>query len=615
MDKQKTKHLVGDLRPSQLLLTYGVGALVDLPHLSALVMGLESWQIGHATEIIEERLLAAVRSILGSQVNHLYAPPLDESPSGQAPIGVPVVAFPRWLVCPACRLLAPIESGLFALRTQAYRPDRTWYYHKNCSKNSYAAALPSRFIIACEHGHMDDFPWHEFVHRGKECRRSVLRMEEQGPSGEPSTVVIRCDVCHEKHSMAEAFSSEEESNFRPTCTGRSPHLRGAPRQPCPAGQARTTLLSASNTWFPLAYSLLSLPVAADQLGQFVQIHWENLREAESAADVKAARKFVPKVRQVFAEYSDEDIWQKIQEQRSGDASTVVKPGELKLPEWQVLIRPQSAPASPDFQISAAEIPPEYDHAIEQVVLVERLREVQALTGFTRIESLSDYTEEEKLPQEHIMPLARKRPEWIPASEVRGEGLFIQFREQAIQNWLARPELQAHNQRFFEAHKDWRAARHLDNPEANYPELRYVLLHTFAHALMRQLSLECGYAAASLRERIYAQGPSKAGGPMAGILLYTAASDSEGTLGGLVSLGHELGYHIAGSLEAMQYCASDPLCAEHLSFNDHTLHGASCHACLFAPETSCERGNKYLDRSVLIGTVETGKLAFFEEVIG
>ncbi|HVU67955.1 MAG TPA: DUF1998 domain-containing protein [Ktedonobacteraceae bacterium] len=614
MDKNKTRHIVGDLRPSQLLLTYGVGALVDLPHLSALVMGLENWQTSHATEIIEERLLAAVRSILGPQVSHLYAPPLDESSSGQALIGVPVAAFPRWLVCPACRLLAPIESGLFTLRTQTYRPDRTWYYHKNCNKNSYVAALPSRFIIACEHGHMDDFPWHEFVHRGKECRRPVLRMEEQGPSGEPSTVVIRCDACQEKHSMAEAFSSEEENNFRPTCTGRSPHLRGAPRQQCPAGQARTTLLSASNTWFPLAYSLLSLPVAEDLLGQLVEKHWETLREAESKDEVVIYRKMA-RLKQDFAEYSNEEIWQKIEAQRDGAAAAIVKPGELKLPEWQVLIRPQSAPASPDFQISDTDLPDGYAHVIEQVVLVERLREVQALTGFTRIESLSDYTEEEKLPQEHIMPLTRKRPEWIPASEVRGEGLFIQFREQAIQNWLARPELQAHNQRFFEAHKDWRASRHLDDPEANYPELRYVLLHTFAHALMRQLSLECGYAAASLRERIYAQGPNKPGGSMAGILLYTAASDSEGTLGGLVSLGNELGYHIAGALEAMQYCASDPLCAEHLSFNDHTLHGASCHACLFAPETSCERGNKYLDRSVLIGTMERGDLAFFEAVIG
>ena len=185
----------------------------------------------------------------------------------------------------------------------------------------------------------------------------------------------------------------------------------------------------------------------------------------------------------------------------------------------------------------------------------------------------------------------------------------------MQRWLQQAMLSKHNEMFKLAHKRWRQARNLGDPEANYPGLRYILLHTFAHALMRQLALDCGYAAASIRERIYAQGEDKEGGAMAGILLYTADSDSEGTLGGLVNQGRDLGYHIAGALEAMQYCASDPLCAEHAPLNDLTLHGAACHACLFAPETSCERGNRYLDRSVLIATVERNDLAFFGEIAG
>ncbi|HXR64382.1 MAG TPA: DUF1998 domain-containing protein [Ktedonobacteraceae bacterium] len=609
-----TKHQVGDIRPSQLLLTYGVGAIVDMPHISTLIMGLDSWNTNQANEIIEERLLAAVQTVLGKQVKHLYAPPADDTADSAASlVGVPVVSFPRWMVCPACRLLAPIDSGLFKLRTQPFRPDRTSYIHHNCPKSVRIPALPSRFMIACEHGHLDDFPWEHFVHRGKPCRSS-LQMIEQGVSGEPSAVLIRCTVCGDRHAMSEAFSSEEERSYRPKCTGRSPHLRKYASSECPAGNARTTLLSASNTWFPLTYTLLSLPEAIDPLGQLVESYWEFLRDAESAAEVAVARKLLAKVKQAFSGYSDDEIWHKI-EGRSSGAALVVKPGDLKLPEWTVLSNPYNAPRTDDFHITPASVPPEYDHAIEQVVLVERLREVQALTGFTRIESLSDYAEEEKLPEDHIMPLANKGPYWIPAAEVRGEGLFIQFREQTIQDWLQSRPVQEHNARFFDAHRRWRQARHLDDPEANYPELRYVLLHTFAHALMRQLSLECGYAASSIRERIYAQGPIREGGAMAGILLYTAASDSEGTLGGLVSLGNDLGYHIAGALEAMEYCASDPLCAEHVALEDNTLHGASCHACLFAPETSCERGNRYLDRSVLIGTVERADLAFFEEIIG
>jgi len=278
---------------------------------------------------------------------------------------------------------------------------------------------------------------------------------------------------------------------------------------------------------------------------------------------------------------------------------------------QVLSNPATAKRS-DAPVSA---PDEYAEVIQQVVLVERLREVRALTGFTRIESLSDYTEEEELPTDHIMSLSRHAPRWVPAAEVRGEGIFLQFREDTLADWLEQAAVVRQNDAFYSAHVRWRKSRNIDTPEANYPGLRYVLLHTFAHALMRQLTLECGYSAASIRERIYALAPDKEGGPMAAILLYTAAPDSEGTLGGLVSMGKSeiLGWHIAGALEQIQYCASDPLCAEHKSKEDRTLHEVACHACMFVPETSCERGNKYLDRAMLVRTVERDDLAFFQNV--
>ena len=167
--------------------------------------------------------------------------------------------------------------------------------------------------------------------------------------------------------------------------------------------------------------------------------------------------------------------------------------------------------------------------------------------------------------------------------------------------------------FFDAHVRWRKARGIEPPEDGFPGMRYVLLHSFSHALMRQLSLECGYAAASIRERIYAQPASEEQEGMAGILIYTSAPDSEGTLGGLVSLGETetLGLHIGQALEAAHLCANDPLCAEHTpGAQGHTIHAAACHACLFSPETSCERGNRYLDRATLTPTVEHDERSFF-----
>ena len=172
--------------------------------------------------------------------------------------------------------------------------------------------------------------------------------------------------------------------------------------------------------------------------------------------------------------------------------------------------------------------------MKKVVLAERLREVRALTGFTRIESPGDYTELGDFPKEQRVRLSRKDPKWVPTSEVRGEGIFLQFSEQAIEAWVKKTR--ERETEFFEAHKRWRKNRGLE-PDNGFPTMRYVLLHSLAHALIRQFAIECGYTTASIRgSGIYSRPPGSDGEPMAGVLLYTAAPDSEGTLGGLVALG-------------------------------------------------------------------------------
>jgi hypothetical protein len=167
----------------------------------------------------------------------------------------------------------------------------------------------------------------------------------------------------------------------------------------------------------------------------------------------------------------------------------------------------------------------------------------------------------------------------------------------------------------EAHRSWRLRRNLPLQDG-WPGERYVLLHSLAHALIRELALECGYTASSIRERIYAS-ESTDDEPMAGVLLYTAAPDSEGTLGGLVSLGEpdELGPLLRHALERAQLCSSDPLCADHEPRSDGSVHAAACHACQFASETSCERGNRFLDRATLVPTLKDAagdrRLGYFD----
>ena len=332
-------------------------------------------------------------------------------------------------------------------------------------------------------------------------------------------------------------------------------------------------------------------------------------------DILTAFRQTPLLRP-FSEFSDDEIWQAIEIKRSTDKNGSSEGGaDLKTPEWEAFTNPGSLGDSDDFELREIDPPEPFRDVFERVIKVERIREVRALTGFTRIESPGDYDDIGTIPEKQRAPLSRKPPLWVPAAEIRGEGIFIQFREELILDW-AKKNAERESE-FRQAHINWRRVRDIEPAEAGFPGIRYVLLHSFAHALMRQITLECGYTAASIRERIYSRNAGTDSPPMSGVLIFTGANDSEGTLGGLASLAQpqSLLRHIDQALEAMRLCASDPLCGEHHPFKEGiTLHGAACHACLFAPETSCERGNKYLDRTVLVRTFDSDVVAFFERSV-
>jgi hypothetical protein len=625
MSKGRDKPRVGELRPSQILTTFGVGSVVDLPHISVMVMGLEDWPNSDYRELTEERLLASIRNILGPQVNALRSPPIvpDTDRSNpfeeQSYVGVPVAPFPRWMLCPRCRRLAPLSDGQFVLKPDPYRPDRVRYVHELCrfaGQGKLPTALPARFVVACKNGHLDDFPWANFVHGGQPPdHRYKLQLLEMGPSGEAADIYIKCETCETSRPMSDAFKLHDGD--LPACRGRRPHLRDFDEDGCKDEQGqpirvRAMMQGASNTWFPILLSALSIPQSSNLLKQLVTDRWSDLYDIEGEADIAKLRR--RNLLRDFSDYPDADLWAAIRErQAGGEAAAEEDVADLKTPEWEVFTDPEHAQRTKDFRLKEVRAPRRFDGYFERVVLVERVREVRALIGFTRIESPGDYESPADFPEAQRMRISRGKTTWVPANEIRGEGIFFQFSESEIESWLAR--VQRLNMEFFVAHKQWRTNRGLTPPEDAFPGLRFVLLHSFAHALIRQLSLECGYTAASLRERIYSRNPGTDHPEMAGVLIYTGAPDSEGTLGGLVSLGEPaiLGRHLSQALDSMRLCSSDPLCAEHHPGKEGTsLHGASCHACLFASETSCERGNKYLDRTVLVPTVDREQFAFFRD---
>lgn len=609
---------VGELRPSQLLHTYGVGAVTDLPNLSTMVLGLDHWDLVQAGPLTEDRLLAAVRRRLGPQVTTLRTPPhLQETadPYGDwTRVGVPVALFPRWLRCSReqCNQLSPASSGLFELEEHYFRPENTRYVH-SCfgTGRRRPTAVPARFLIACPDGHMDDFPWQYFVHRGGQpAPDCTLTLVERGTTGEAANIFVRCSCgdTNTSRSMAEAMGRRGEQEL-PACRGHHPHL--GTFESC-SEPVRTIALGATNSWFASQLRVFSLPRAEEPLTQAVREHWASL-EVLAAIPADAAKVLLP-TQACWPElepYGVEAVWKAVTDEATA-ASTAAptqsgtgddEEFDLATPEWTAFTAAHRFEL-PDFTTEPVQAPANASDWLERVVLVHRLREVSALTGFTRIDA------PEWLPQEDdsstkAAPLTREAPSWVPCAELRGEGVFLSFKEDRLAAWEKRPEVIAREKTLKAAHVTWCLARGI---EPQWPGIRYVLLHTIAHVLIRGFALECGYGASGIAERVYARSGKS---PMAGILLYTAAPDSEGTLGGLVSLGRQnrLGPVIEQAVEEARLCSSDPMCAEHDPRVHGRLHGAACHACLFAAETSCERGNHYLDRALLVETLVGGLSAF------
>lgn len=588
---------------------FGVGAIVDLPNFSVIVAGLDDWNTTHADEIVEERLVADIARIHPKARKLLSAPWLEETRSpfdDWARVGIPVLPFPRWMRCSACNFLASIDSGMFDLRL-GYFPDHARYVHDNCPRRRGATAVPARFVVACRNGHIDEFPWKEFVHRetGGQCPTGRQRyvMLDVGSGARSTEVLVRCEECKAQGLMTQAFGGGS-NQVLPKCRARHAHLRrfdGDCNQ-----RMRAMLLGASNSWFAITRSVLSIPTSQDPIKQAIAELWPRVAGSAVALDTKekleVAIAMSPDLKRLSA-YDLNEVWEAIEERRGGGVEPAEE-SDLMAPEWRVLTDAHNAPRSRDFHLGHPSALADFA-GIDEVVPVERIREVVALIGFTRIDG-PDSGVADDVEQIVPAPIARGEVTWVPAAEVRGEGIFIRLPEERVAEWEDRVASSPAMECLREALQRWRRDRGLDTA-TGWRGARYVLLHSLAHALINELALECGYAAASIRERIYARD-----GEMAGVLLYTAAPDAEGTLGGLVSLARPEPFArlLDQTLRNAELCATDPMCASHSpEAHEIVLHGAACHACLFVPETSCEWGNRLLHRSVLTETLAGHGIAY------
>lgn len=642
-NKPRNRSRVGSIRPSAMLYTNGVGATVDLPHLSVMPHGLDAWEPIYARRpgpvevIAEPRLLELVRAHLGSQVAELRKPPWAPEEKGHAggeaiDLGIPARIFPQWLRCTGCNLLAPVSYELFKyVNVNRFRPDQAEFVHETCSgwgksdkqksrKLRNQPAVPARYLIACANAHLDEFPYERWVHRGKPCAKAKipqLRMREWKSNIGPD-VQIMCIPCGATRGMLEATGPKAVDKL-PRCRGRHAHLDAfyACDQP-----GRLMMLGAANQWFPSTLGLLALPreeitSAADLVPLLLGLPSALLAGVTVKEAVPMFKYAVGAQAQTDA-FEDVDVdvlWEAIQQVRDGK----VKPKDVSVerridrltvlaPEWVVLTdetRYTRHSGSADFRAVRREVPAGLKSIIAEVVGVEKLKKVNAFIGFTRIDALDRIDD----ASARVAPLSRDgRPTWVPSTEDRGEGVFLQFDESVVSAWedevLQLPVWTA----FRAAHRTnfrrrtSKTAGEID-PDSRFPAPRYWAIHTLSHLLVREAAMSSGYGSASLAERIYAWRSGENHGPAAGLLIATTASDSEGTLGGLVELARpeKLERLVADAVRRGQRCSSDPICSHRVpAGKEDFLHGAACHFCLFVSETSCERTNRFLDRRLLLG---------------
>ena len=593
---------IGDVRPSQVITTFGPGAIVDLQTLSVIVAGIDSWPIDEASVIHEPRLQRALR------VNRFFPAKPSEGSFFNKRGTVPTYLFPRYQVCPVCRTLSSMGDGLVEYDSKWQEVVCKAPGCKGRGKHR-ATTLPAPFIVACPGGHIDEFPWREYVHRGATTCRKRMEVFSVAKTGTVSDILIRCE-CDKTRSASDAFG-ERRAAALGQCTRRRPWLGHTSQDSAACNHAsdvRAMQRGATNAWFPVVRSALAIKEAATPIG--VALSACNPKQIEKVDDLGKLKALVDMGMFPSLEpFSVDDVWNAILKQR-GEIET--EDIDLRWPEWLAFHDLASAASDKgELFLQSGEAPAGFSDLVHRVVLARKLLEVRALVGFTRVDSAGAGTDDSGLGPA-LAPLYRHRPDWLPAVEVRGEGVFIELNEEAVSSWEAQSEVAGRAKAMADKFRQWEVERGTD--PTPFPGARYVLLHSLAHTLVRQLSLDCGYSASSVRERIYSSTDPKR--MMAGVLLYTASPDSEGSLGGLVDLASPQRFPdlFKSALRSATRCSSDPLCADHQPDVHSTINAAACHACILASETSCEAFNRFLDRNVLVPTMASSSLAYFLQSI-
>ena len=609
-----SNYSVGELRRSATIMTSGPGSIVDMraenSPVSGVHLGLEDWDketplkgIFENQKIYERRLCKKLNKkffrlppvIMNNQFSGKFGQNRNQS--------LVIRRFPAWLQCPSCSTINDATKW-------SSDPGHATRFCSSCSDKrpgkKKVFVIPVRFVAVCENGHLDEFPWHFWVRHKESCPNSKgsLKLNSRGPG--LAGLFVSCPSCGSERSL--------ESSFRKTallglkCQGRRPWLN-TDDSTCECsgvnGNYRILQRGASNLYYPIFETALDIPPFTEAIQNILNDRWDDLLGIEDNEDrIKwieqstvlrdAARRVGMSVKQLNDAFL-----------AALDKVNLADKNDLRLDEFKAFT--QTAMHNDlEFEKYLIDVPEIFIERISKVARVARLREVRVLRGFTRI---NPPNEDDIRDGKYSRLSVDENYPWLPAIEIRGEGIFISFSNSAIKNWSNNSSVKSRIapmvQNFTHQHRI--------NHDGSVPEIalsaKRLVLHSFSHILIKQLTLDCGYSSASLRERLYIDDTENG---MCGVLIYTGTSDSDGTLGGLQSRADRviLENTILTALESAKWCSSDPLCISGDLAQQGAYAIAACHSCLLLPETSCEFHNHFLDRALLVGTVDDSTIGFF-----
>lgn len=631
-----------DLRRNQIVVPFGVGAIYNYKDYSAITMSVDDWGLDgkrkKELQIQNRRFISYINIILKSleenkfrKIEHLIMPPLarttfatEEELLTMWPI--PVRKFPQWGVCSRCFALSKLDPISRGKKCKNPNSPPWMLGQKACAMIGAGAGSieASRFISVCTNGHIEDFPYIKFMEQA--CKNQTCELNNKNHSNSNpilyfsddtrgfgfTSLKIFCSSCNANKSLSGVNNFEKRSKIinkfnEPVfkCNGCKPWT-SEPNDEC-SEIMEIVPRAASKIYLADNRSAIFIPESESTEHPILLEHIANIWIDENTPidmmkdEIKRNgfdKRFQLSINEI-AEIIEKEKKHRAEQAEIEDIDDIIATDQFFKEEYIVLR--QSKVDEERFKSREISIS-SYDNFIanhfEGLHQITKLITTTALLGFTRATgSIKKFCP------------ARENESYLPAVEVSGEGIFINFGYEKVKSWN---EDNPFTEELMQLRKNCSSDSDLTKKNDNKFNYCFIMLHTFSHALMQQLSFECGYALTEIKERIYFSESEK----MAGVLIYTSSSDSAGSLGGLVRMIKPEYFKnlLSNAIENSHTCFNDPICIESQGQGLSGLCLASCYACSMIPDLSCGifPQNTFLDRNALIGKKEDSMGFFIDD---